>query len=49
MTNFERTRVEDARVKYLEVLYLLDGRDKREHPLCKRYTGLVAKYGGLGL
>ena len=33
------------RMAYLEELYLLDGRDKLDHPLCGRFTGLFEKYG----
>ena len=33
------------KVGYLDMLYNLDKRDKPDHPLCGRYTGLYQKYG----
>ena len=32
------------RVAWLNCLYLHDGRDKRDHKLHGKYTGLAAKY-----
>ena len=49
MTPQERCKIEEARVIYLDVLYLLDGRDKLDHPLRGRYTGLAEKYRTLGI
>jgi len=34
-----------ARNWYLEKLYVLDGRNKPDHPQNGLYTGLIAKYG----
>lgn len=49
MTANHLVKIEDAKVQYLSVLYRLDGRDKREHSMRGTYTGLVAKYGVLGI
>jgi len=32
------------RIKWLDCLYLHDGRDKKDHPSHGVYTGLAAKY-----
>ena len=33
------------RVTYMDKLYFLDGRDKKDHPQRGTFTGLIAKYG----
>ena len=45
MKPIDRVKIEDARVRYLNCLYEMDGRSDPEHPLHARYTGLVLKYG----
>ena len=37
-----------AIVERLERLYYIDGRDKKDHPQHGIYTGLSAKYNGIG-
>lgn len=34
----------ENRVDFLEFLYLLAGRDNKNHPLCNRYTGLKQQF-----
>jgi|TARA_Y100000310_G_scaffold70034_1_gene65564 hypothetical protein len=38
------TEAMSNRVKWLDCLYLHDGRDKRDHPMHGIYTGLAQKY-----
>ena len=45
MKPIDRVKIEDARVRYLECLYEMDGRSNPEHPLHGCFTGLVLKYG----
>lgn len=40
----EDTKAMNARVERLEELYILDGRDKPDHPYHSLYTGLFMKY-----
>ncbi len=41
----EDTEEQFKRMMYLEELYLLDGRDKLDHPQRGLFTGLLEKYG----
>lgn len=36
---------DECRIKHLESLYRLDGREQNDHPLHGNYTGLLEKYG----
>jgi len=35
---------QDARQRFLDKLFFLDGRDKPDHPLHNTYTGLYMQY-----
>ena len=37
---------DEQRVRSLECLYLIDGRDHSDHPMHHTYTGLWLKYRG---
>jgi hypothetical protein len=39
-----RVCVDDARTRFLDKLYVQDGRDQPEHPLHSLYTGLYQQY-----
>ena len=41
---WERTSADQARIDFLEKLYLEDGRDNPEHPMHCLYTGLYRQY-----
>ena len=43
---WRRTSADQARVDFLEQLYLEDERDKPEHPMHCLYTGLYQQYLG---
>jgi hypothetical protein len=39
-----RVCVDDTRARFLDRLYVQDGRDRPEHPLHSLYTGLYQQY-----
>ena len=39
-----RVCVDDARTRFLDKLYVQDGRDSSDHPLHSLYTGLYQQY-----
>jgi hypothetical protein len=41
------TQAMDNRVKWLEALYVHDGRNNPDHPFHHTYTGLVRQYSGV--
>jgi len=43
------TEAMNNRVKWLEALYVHDGRDNPDHPFCHTYTGLFQQYLGAPL
>lgn len=43
------TEAMNNRVKWLEALYVHDGRDNPDHPFCHTYTGLFQQYSSAPL
>jgi hypothetical protein len=38
------TQANSNRVQWMEMLFMLEGRDKRDHPKCGLFTGLHRKH-----